>query len=80
MRFVTLNEDNIVVSIRNGTKSIDGEFESEIGQIGQRMLEDGTFVDVPIESAEEIPSIEEQILTETQYQTALLEMQMLGGI
>ena len=32
---------------------------------------------IPIE---EQPTVEEQILAETQYQTALIEMNMMGGI
>lgn len=81
MRVLKLDEHNNVVCIRyNASVLLDNEIESEQGELGQRMLEDGTFVDVPVDPIESEPSIEEQILTETQYQTVLLEMQLFGGM
>ena len=46
-RFITLNDENIVSGIRGGKEIVVGETENYIGEINQRMLEDGTFVDVP---------------------------------
>lgn len=79
-RFIRLNEENIVISVRFGEEIINGEIESGIGELGQRMLSNGMFEDVPIEYTIPDPTIEEQILSENQYQTALLEMQVLGGM
>lgn len=81
MHFIRLNEENIVISVRTGKSIIDGEIESETGKLGQRLLEDGTFVDVPLEPVEPQPTIEEHILAENQYQTMLLELTtILGGM
>lgn len=78
-RFIKLDENNKVIAIRYGAEPVDGEIKSDIGEIGQIRLEDGTFVDPDPEDIIIPPSIGEIILTETQYQTALLEIMMLGG-
>ena len=44
MRFITLNEQNKVVGVRDGKEIVEGEIESDIGQIGQIMQQDGTFI------------------------------------
>lgn len=80
MRFIKLNEDKKIISIRHGKLIVEGEIQSDVGELGQIMQEDGTFVDAPIEPIEPQATIQEQILAENQYQTALLEMQMLGGM
>lgn len=80
MRFIKLNEDKKIISIRHGKLIVEGEIQSDVGELGQIMQEDGTFIDAPDEPIEQQATIEEQILAENQYQTALLEMQMLGGI
>jgi len=74
MRFIKLNSESVVIAIRFGTEIVDGEIQSDNGELGQRMLSDGTFEDVPIETIEPTPSIEEEILFENKYQTMLLEM------
>lgn len=80
MRFIKLDINKKVISIRTGKTIVEGEIQSDTGDIGQIMQDDGTFVDTPIEPVPVESSIEEQILAENQYQTALLEMQTLGGI
>lgn len=80
MRFVTLNKDNVVTSIRIAKEIVEGEIRSDVGELGQIMQSNGTFIDAPVEPIEPQATTEEQILAENQYQTALLEMQMLGGI
>lgn len=80
MRFIRLDKNNKVVSVRIGNERLDGEIQSDIGKLGQFMQEDGTFIDAPVEPIKPQTTIEEQILAETQYQTALLEIQMLGGM
>lgn len=42
-RYIRLDENNIVVSIRNGKSIIDGEIESVVGELGQVRQADGTF-------------------------------------
>lgn len=44
------------------------------GVLIKSLIVEGTIPETPQ------PTIEEQILTENQYQTALLEMNMIGGI
>lgn len=77
MRIIKLNEKNEVIYERFGKEIKNGEIFSHEGSVGQIMLEDGTFIDPPNEYTKPEPSIEEQILFETQYQTLLLEMGMI---
>lgn len=82
MRLITLNRENVVVGVRFGKSPVSSEVQSDIGEVGQIMQEDGTFItpvpepSVPDPSVPD-PTIEQQILYENQYQTMLLEM---GGI
>lgn len=55
-RYIKLNDDSIVVAIRYGSEIVFGELKSELGEIGQKRLPDGTFVDEP--KPEPIPSTE----------------------
>ena len=43
-RYVVLNEDNMVVSIRWANEIVEGEIESEAGELGDIMQPDGTFI------------------------------------
>lgn len=79
-RYIRLDETNKVISVRYGSEIVEGEIESEIGEIGQIRREDGTFVDPPQEEPDEQLSLSERIYAEILYQTALLELQMLGGM
>ena len=45
MRFITLDENNKLTAIREGQTIIEGEIESEIGEIGQIQQADGSFID-----------------------------------
>ena len=61
------------------TETVEGDYkiiEYENGTIVRQLITDNTSI-IHIEPQ---ATIEEQILAENQYQTALLEMQMLGGI
>jgi len=60
MRFIKLNTDDIVVSIRIGKFIADGEIQSDVGEIGQKLV-DGEFVDVPEEFIKQQPTLEERI-------------------
>lgn len=46
-RFIKLDVNNKIVSIRFGTSIIDGETQSDMGELGQIMQADGTFIDDP---------------------------------
>lgn len=63
MRFVKLDENNIVVGIRNGKDLVDGEIQSDIGKLEQIMKEDGTFIDIdaPIEEVTPQPTLEDKV-------------------
>lgn len=55
MRFITLNENNKIVAERHGPSIVVGEIQSDIGELGQIMQPDGTFIDdviVPSEPQE----------------------------
>jgi len=47
LRFITLNADNRVFGIRDGDSIVEGEIESETGELGQIMQPDGTFISDP---------------------------------
>ena len=47
MRFIRLNNENVVMSIRIGKEIVEGEIQSDIGESGQIMQPDGTFVNPP---------------------------------
>lgn len=44
MRFIKLNEDNKVIAIRIANDIVEGEMESNLGEIGETMQSDGTFI------------------------------------
>lgn len=60
MRFITLNEENILIGVRYGQTIIEGEIESERGEIGQRYV-DGEFIDVPDEPQPPVETTEQKI-------------------
>ena len=64
MRFITLDKNNQVVSVRYGTEIVDGEIPSDVGELGQIMKEDGSFVNPsenpPIQPGQPTLSIEER--------------------
>lgn len=45
MRFIILDDEKKVISIRYGKTIVEGEIQSDIGDIGQIMQSDGTFID-----------------------------------
>lgn len=58
MRFITI-KNNKVASVRNGTKKVKGEVESEKGEPGQILQEDGTFKNPEQEKAK--PTLQEEM-------------------
>ncbi|MCV9899820.1 hypothetical protein OKS35_06750 [Exiguobacterium sp. N5] len=81
MRFITLDESNIVVSVRYGNDVLSGEIESEVGNVGQRYV-DGEFIDVPIEPQMPIETMEEKItrLEQLVQEQNLVQMEVLATI
>lgn len=64
MRVIVLNNDNIIDCVKNileGYELQPNEYFSDKGLMGQKMLEDGTFVDVPKEPETPQPTLEDQI-------------------
>lgn len=59
MRFITL-KDNIITSTRIGKTIVEGEIQSDIGELGQQLV-DGTFIDVEQPYVEPTPTIQDQI-------------------
>ena len=43
-RFIRLDENKVVIGIRNGSTIVEGEIESVAGELGQIMQKDGTFI------------------------------------
>lgn len=60
-RYITLDDNNIIISIRCGNERVGNEILSDKGEIGQKLLEDGTFVDVEQEEVKEEISMEDKI-------------------
>ena len=79
-RYIKVNDDGKIIAVRYGHEIAIGEIESEIGELGQIMQSDGTFIDPLLEPEECYITIDEQMYAEILYQTALLELQMLGGM
>lgn len=77
MRYIRLDENNLVVSVRNGPSIVEGEIESDIGDLGQIRQPDGTFITPEPSSAELQPSMDEiqtQILLNTEYLVIISEI------
>ena len=61
MRFITLNSENIVIGIRFGESIVEGEIQSDTGEIDQIMQPDGTFITPAVIPAIPQPTIEERL-------------------
>lgn len=61
MKFIRIDENNKVVGIRFGVEMVDGEIESELGELGQIMQPDGTFISPEPEPIELVPTLEDKI-------------------
>lgn len=60
-RYITINEKNAVTGVRYGYSIVEGEIESEAGELGQIMQEDGTFITPEPEQIDEIPTMEDKV-------------------
>jgi len=59
-RYIRLDENNMIVTVRYGVEIVDGEIESEFGEANDIMLEDGTFIQ-PEQIEEETSDLEKRI-------------------
>lgn len=60
-RFIRLDSNKKVISVRIGTAIIEGEIESETGDCGQIMQEDGTFITPEPTPIAHQPTLEERL-------------------
>lgn len=44
MRFITLDTNKRIISIREGQSLVEGEIQSDSGELGQIMKDDGSFI------------------------------------
>lgn len=94
MRIVTLDENNKVVGVKNVRDDYsvgENELISDVGECGQILQPDGTFIDDPTPPPEAKPSLEEQVaqLKEdnlilmdalaTVFEELLITQTMIGG-
>jgi hypothetical protein len=56
LRFIKLDANNKVKSVRKGDFIVPGEIQSDIGDVGQIMQADGTFVTPEPEAQPYIPN------------------------
>lgn len=73
MRYIRLDENNKVSATREGQSIVEGEIESETGEIGQIMQPDGSFIDDPTPIIPPIPQPTNAEIQDTQ-------MAILSGI
>ena len=76
MRFIKLNENNMVVVVRTGTEIVPGEFRSDVGECGDILQPDGTFITPEPEPYVRGPSEIEQRISDLELAIA----SMLGGV
>lgn len=60
-RFIRLNQSNKVICVRWGQEIVAGEIESELGECGQIMQPDGTFIDEPAPPTPQMTDLEAKI-------------------
>jgi hypothetical protein len=59
MRYIKVNGDNVVITTRIGEEIAEGESQSDVGECGDILQEDGTFL-TPEPQAEG-PSLEARV-------------------
>ena len=57
-RYITLDENNRVASARYGKEIVPGEIQSDLGECGDLMQADGSFITLPSPEPLPDPSIE----------------------
>lgn len=87
-RYILVNENGLIIGVRFGKTPVEGEIESEQGEVGQQFV-NGKFINVPVEpqppvetTAEKIARLEqlvqEQNLTQMEVLATIYE-EILGG-
>lgn len=72
-RYIKLDANNKVIEVRESDSPRDGDIESNLGENGQIMQEDGTFITPPTEPVAVKPTLEEQITTLQQDNLILMD-------
>jgi hypothetical protein len=57
MRFIKLDKNNMIITVRTGLEIVENEIQSDIGECGDIMQEDGTFI-----NATPLPQLPDKIL------------------
>ena len=72
----------MVISVRYGSEQLDNEIESETGEIGQKMLADGTFGNVKPIPVEPQPTLEEKLTQMEQRieEQSIIQLEVLATI
>ena len=60
-RYIRLSDDNEVIGIRFGTSIVEGELQSETGELGQIMQPDGTFITPEAAPTEPQPTLDDKV-------------------
>lgn len=74
MRFVNLDSNNMVVDTREGVIIVEGEIQSDTGEIGQIMQPDGSFVTPVVIPAIPQPTMEERFSEVNTNQLILMDV------
>ena len=61
MRFITLDSNKKVIGTRTGTTIIEGEIQSDLGEIGQIQQADGSFITPATTPVTPIPTLEDKV-------------------
>ncbi|UII56719.1 hypothetical protein LS684_04435 [Cytobacillus spongiae] len=85
MRVITLDEKDIVIGIKyvgGNCTLLENEFSSDIGEFGQKMQSDGTFIDIEPVQEEPIETLEQKIerLEQQIQQDNLIQFEVLATI
>lgn len=60
-RYIKLDSNNKVISIRYGQSIVEGEIQSDIGELGQIRQSDGTFITPEPTSVTPEPTLEDKV-------------------
>ena len=79
-RFITLNTNKKVNGIRCGETIVEGETESELGEMGQILQEDGSFIDDTTPIKPIVPQPTNQEILDKQVAIEALAMSIMSGV
>ena len=60
-RYISVNDEKVVTHVRYGDEKVEGEIESEQGELGQVMESDGSFTTPDEEPTEPQTTLEDKI-------------------